>query len=69
MYGEEMTVADCVPCLTYPSYVTVLTTMQLSASVTEEICRSIVKFGDTSQESLIADLDLASGCIQGLSPL
>ena len=69
MYGEEITVAGCVPCLTCPSYVTVRTTMQLSASVTEEICRSIVKYGDTSQESLIADLDLASGCIQGLSPL
>lgn len=69
MYVEGMTVAGCVPCLTFPGYVTVLTTMQLSASMTEEICRSIIKYGDTSQERLIGDLDLASGCIQGLSPL
>ena len=67
--AKKLQMAAHASCLAHSAYLTVCITMQLCASVTEEVCRSIVKYGDTSHRSLIGDLDLASGCIQGLSPL
>lgn len=66
MYSEEIVAGGYTPCVTLGLY---CTTVQLSARVTEQVCRCIVKYGSTSQDSLIVDLDLAAGCIQGLSPL